>query len=375
MTQPPPPLPVILLTGFLGSGKTTLLNQLLKHQDMADTAVIINEFGEIGIDHLLVEKVDDGIIEMASGCLCCTIRGDLVNTLEDLLRRLDNGRGSPFSRVLIESTGLADPAPILHTIMSHPYLVMRFRLGAVVTCIDAVNGMATLDEHVESVKQAAVADRLVLTKTDLPQCEASLPALKARLGALNPAAPLIDMQRHEAGPRQLLEAGLYNPDSKIPDVARWLNEQAYADSHNHRHGHDHQHDPNRHDAHIHAFCIIHNDPVAESAFQVFLQLLQAQYGAQLLRLKGIIAFREAPETPYVIHAVQHVMHPPSKLAAWPDQDRHSRLVFIMRDVDEDFIRKLFSSCIAPLSAEDSALLAEADNPLALGPGRGLLNDL
>ena len=377
MTQPPPPLPVILLTGFLGSGKTTLLNQLLNDESMADTAVIINEFGEIGIDHLLVEKVDDGIIEMSSGCLCCTIRGDLVNTLEDLLRRLDNGRVAPFSRVLIESTGLADPAPILHTIMSHPYLVMRYRLGAVVACIDAVNGMHTLDEHEESVKQAAVADRLVLTKTDLPESQNTLTTLISRLDTLNPAAALIDMKRAPAGPDELLEAGLYDPDTKIPDVARWLNEQAYADAHRHSHDqdHGHHHDPNRHDAHIHAFCIIHDDLIGESGFQIFLQLLQAQYGAQLLRLKGIIGLREAPETPYVIHGVQHIMHPPSRLATWPDDDRRSRLVFIMRDVEEDFIRKMFLGCIAPLSAEDAALVAEADNPLALGPGRGSLNDL
>lgn len=375
MTKPPPPLPVILLTGFLGSGKTTLLNYLLGHEAMADTAVIINEFGEIGLDHLFVEAVEDGIIEMASGCLCCTIRGDLVNTLEDLLRRLDNRRGPPFSRVLIESTGLADPAPILHTIMSHPYLVMRYRLGAVITCVDSVNGMQTLDAHQEAVKQAAMADRLVLTKTDLPEAEAGLPALKARLSSLNPAAPQIDMHSAPATPDELLEAGLYNPKSKIPDVAAWLGQEAYAERDRHGHDHGHHHDPNRHDDHIRAFCITHDEPVAESALQVFLQLLQSQYGEQLLRMKGIVALREAPETPYVLHAVQNIMHPPACLAAWPDQDHRCRLVFIMRDVDEDFIRKLFFGCIAPLSAEDSALLAEADNPLALGPGRGLLNDL
>lgn len=376
MTQPPPPLPVILLTGFLGSGKTSLLNKLLKHDGMAETAVIINEFGEIGLDHLLVEKVDDGIIEMASGCLCCTIRGDLVNTLEDLLRRLDNGRIEPFKRVLIESTGLSDPAPILHTIMSHPYLVMRYRLGAVVACIDAVNGMRTLDEHEESVKQAAVADRLVLTKTDLIEEKTNLTDLEQRLKILNPAAPLIDMAHKPAGPDTLLEAGLYDPETKIPDVARWLNEEAYNSGHKHphRHEHGHLHDPNRHDAHIHAFCITHGEPIAESAFQIFLELLKAQYGAQLLRMKGIIAFREAPETPYVFHAVQHILHPPARLPAWPDQDKRNRLVFIMRDIDEDYIRQLFFSCIAPLTAEDAALIAEADNPLALGPGRGLLND-
>ena len=162
------PIPLSVLTGFLGSGKTTLLNALLQHPDMSETAVIINEFGEIGLDHLLVETADEDIMEMSSGCLCCTIRGDLINTLNDLLERRDAGDIKRFERVVIETTGLADPAPVLHTIMNHPYLVVRYRLESVVTVVDAVNGMATLDAHAEAVKQAAVADRLVISKTDLP---------------------------------------------------------------------------------------------------------------------------------------------------------------------------------------------------------------
>lgn len=147
-------LPMTVITGFLGSGKTTLLNRLLKDPAMAGAAVIINEFGEVGIDHLLVETADEGIVEMSSGCLCCTIRGDLIDTLVGLLGRRDDGRVKPFDRVVIETTGLADPAPVLHTVMNHPYLVERFRLDGVVTLIDAVNGMATLDNHAEAVKQA-----------------------------------------------------------------------------------------------------------------------------------------------------------------------------------------------------------------------------
>src|SRR5690606_1880477 len=162
--EPPAPIPVSVVTGFLGSGKTSLLNAMLHDGALADAVMIINEFGEIGIDHVLVETADEDIVEMASGCLCCTIRGDLINRLEDLLRRRDNGRIRPFTRVVIETTGLADPAPVLHTIMNHPYLVLRYRLDGVIAVVDAVNGQSTLDAHAEAVKQVAVADRLVLTK-------------------------------------------------------------------------------------------------------------------------------------------------------------------------------------------------------------------
>ena len=248
---PKPPIPLSVITGFLGSGKTTLLNRILKDPQMADTAVIINEFGDVGLDHLLVDQASDGVLELSSGCLCCTIRGDLVTTLEDLLRRLDNGRLDKLARVVIETTGLADPAPILHTVMLHPYLMLRYRLESVVTLVDGVNGLATLDTHEEARRQAAVADRLVLTKTDLlADEEADLAPLLARLRALNPGAKRLYVQRGEANADRLFDAGLYDPATKIPDVAKWLNADAYDPHRGHHqdhghgsHDHDHSHGP------------------------------------------------------------------------------------------------------------------------------------
>ena len=188
---PVEPIPLTVLTGFLGAGKTSLLNRLVNDPAFAETAVIINEFGEIGLDHLLVKPIRDGMVLLQSGCLCCTLHGDLVDALEQLLRDLDNGRAM-FRRVVLETTGLADPVPVLQTTMAHPYLVMRYRLDGVIAVVDAVNGAATLDEHMEAVKQVAVADRIVLTKTDL---------LAAPEGRRRRDAPVAPTQSRRAHPR------------------------------------------------------------------------------------------------------------------------------------------------------------------------------
>ncbi len=354
---PPAPIPLMVLTGFLGAGKTTLLNRLLKDEALARAAVIINEFGDIGLDHLLVEHVEDGVMLLSTGCLCCTVRGDLVNTLEKLLRGLDNGRMN-FDRMIIETTGLADPAPVLHTAMVHPYFVMRFRLDGVVTVVDGVNGAATLDAHIEAVKQVAVADRIVLTKTDLidsPECREAAARLRERLTALNPAAPVIDAA--SASVRQLIDCGLYDAERKIPDVRRWLAEGAYArDEHHH-------HDVNRHDDKIRAFTLASERAIPFSAFEMFLDLLRSMHGPNLLRVKGIVKLAETPEQPVVIHGVQHIFHPPATLAAWPDDDHRTRLVFIVNDIPQRAVGDLFNAFLGLAKADTPDRAAVTDNPL------------
>lgn len=367
--RPGPPIPLTLITGFLGSGKTTLLNRLLQDPALADTAVIINEFGEVGLDHLLVEKVDDDLVLLSSGCLCCTLRGDLVTALEKLLRDLDNGRIS-FKRVVLETTGLADPAPILQTAMSHPYLLMRLRLDGVITLVDAVNGKTALDAHPEAVKQAAVADRIVLTKTDLlttPDLKAGRERLEQRLRALNPAAPILDAASGQATPERLLDCGLYQPSGKIPDVSKWLAEEAYAAAHDH--GHHHHHDVNRHDDRVRAFCLTADEPIAASTFELFLELLRSMHGPNLLRMKGIVQIEEAPDTPLVLHGVQHILHPPARLERWPDEDRRSRLVFIVRDIEPRVIRELFDAFLGKPAPDRPDSAALTDNPLVPFGGR------
>ena len=371
--RPPPPFDLSVLTGFLGAGKTTLLNKLLRDPDLADTLVLINEFGAIGLDHLLVERVETDMLVMTSGCLCCSIRGDLVASLEEALRARDNGRMTPFKRVIIETTGLADPAPVLHTIMTHPYLRLRFRLKAVVTLVDALVGDETLNAHEEALKQVAMADRLVLTKTDLVEKTDALAALKARLRALNPAAPILDATAGEAAAAALFSGASYDPAARGNDTIEWLAAEAFTDRETSEHrDHDHHghknHDVNRHDARIQAFCLRHPRPISPRAVSLFTELLRSAHGARLLRFKGLIALDDDATRPLVVHGVQHVMHAPSRLDAWPDDDHTTRMVFILKDLDPAFVEGLWTAAIGEARVDQADLATRADNPLA--PARG-----
>ncbi|RCK27216.1 ATP-binding protein [Thalassospira profundimaris] len=353
-----------VITGFLGSGKTTLLNALLTQDGMDNTAVLINEFGEIGLDHLLVREVSEDVVLLNSGCICCSVRGDLISGLRDLFVKRTRGEIPAFDRVIIETTGLADPAPILHTLMTDPLLTTKFRLDSVVTTVDAIHGSGQLDQHPESVKQAAVADRILMTKSDLAD-DATRTALEARLRALNPAAPIYQVINGDIAVSKLFNAGLYDPETKSMDVQKWLRDEAYdhhgdethdhAHSHDHSHsredahdhGHDHHgdshdhshdHDVNRHDDHIQSFCITFDEPLHWDAFVTWAEIFTQMRGESLLRVKGILNL-VGEHIPVAIHAVQHVFHPPASLPAWPSDDHRSKIVFITKDLGPQVIRE------------------------------------
>ena len=370
------PLPFNVITGFLGAGKTTLLNRLLAQAEMDGTLVIVNEFGEAGLDHALVEAATDEVIELASGCLCCTLRGDLVETLIDVLSQREAGELRPFSRIVVETSGLADPVPILHSVMGHGWLVQRLRLDGVVAVVDALCGADTLANHAEARRQAALADRLVITKAELlegAERQAALRRLERRLRALNRAAPILRAERDEMTPERLFHGGLTDAEGQV-DVEGWLRAEAHMadhahdghDAHDTDEGHDgHAHGETEHSAEISSFAIVSPAAISPQGLEVFVDLLRANFGAALLRVKGIIRMSDDAARPVVIHGVQHIFHPPARLPRWPAPWRQTRIVFITRGDVRKEVERLFAAVSDPLSGHGAAA---ADDALSLLPG-------
>jgi G3E family GTPase len=312
----PDTLPTTLLTGFLGSGKTTLLRRALVSPQLADTAVIINEIGEIAIDHHLVDFVEGNVLELPGGCLCCAVREDLARTLRSLLERRDAGEIRRFRRIVIETTGLADPAPILFTLGTDPMLDHRLRLSAVVTLVDAVQGAGTLDRFAEAARQAALADLLVITKTDLAPLG---PDLMRRLDLINDRAErIIAADEPDAG------AVLFSTAARAPAPCM-LAEPIAA----HTHG-------------IHAFAVVLGGEISRLDFARALGGLARERGNDLLRVKGIVRFADRPEHPAVVQAAQHALFAPEWLDDWPDADRRSRLVFVVHKIPRAEILDAFA---------------------------------
>ncbi|MCC6777096.1 MAG: GTP-binding protein [Hyphomicrobiales bacterium] len=349
--------PVAILTGFLGSGKTTLLNGALRDPAMARTAVIINEFGEISLDHALATASDDTIMVLENGCLCCTVFGDLVTTLNRLYHTREAGEIPRFDHVVIETSGLADPAPLVQAFLSDPTLAGLYRIATVVATVDAVNGQGTLDRHVESVRQVALADHILLTKLDLVDPDKATTveaALRARLRHLNPAGRIVRIDDPALDVCALLRAPGLDPTTGDPRA--WLNAAAYQTDHAHEEDHagedEHDHGAHGHAGHAHAlhdrdiasFCFVRDEPIPREALRLLLEALQQNLGANLLRVKGIIHVAEEPERPAVIQGAQHLLHNLSWLDRWPDDDRRSKIVFITQGYEraevEDMIAVL-----------------------------------
>jgi G3E family GTPase len=340
--------PVILLTGFLGSGKTTLLKQILADPAFGDTAVIINEFGEVGLDHHLIEHVADDVVLLPSGCLCCAMKGELAATLRDLQSRRARGAIAAFRRIIVESSGLADPYPVISTIKADPVLRHHFRMATVLTTVDAVNGAATLDRHVESIRQVAVADTLIVTKTDLAAA-ADVISLRARLEALNPAAPVV-----------LTGSGSIDLEALVEgdgSAHAWFKATA-----------EHEppfggRTPQIHGGEIRSFSLTVDIPLDWTIFGIWLTMLINRHGSNILRVKGILSI-QGEANPVAVHGVQHLVHPPQHLRGWPDGERRSRLVFIVDGIDPDRVRRSLAAFMASVGVASPFRAAHAAIPSA-----------
>ncbi len=334
-------LPVTLITGYLGSGKTTLIGRLLRHPGMNRSAVIVNEFGAVGIDHELVQEASGATALLANGCLCCAVMTDLQRTLRELFVRRRAGEIMDFERVFVEASGIADPVPVLHTLRTDGLLGAQYRLDAVVALVDAVNGMGNLDREFEAVRQVAVADRLVITKPDLA-APGAIDALERRIEAINPYAPRTIALNGALEPAFLRDVG---PGSvrESSGLERWLGVESGEGRYlgertrSRRAGHD-----------AAAFSLFFERPFALDAFTSALQTLIALRGADLLRVKGLVNIA-GERGPLLVQGAQHLFHPPVTLESWPSEDRRSRLVFIARNLEREAVEKVFAAIagIAP----------------------------
>ncbi|MDB5812754.1 MAG: hypothetical protein JWN94_4876, partial [Betaproteobacteria bacterium] len=324
--HPAQKIPVTLFTGFLGSGKTTLLNRILADPQYADSAVIINEFGAISIDHLLVAMPRENMRVLESGCVCCTVQGELVDTLVDLWRERATGGVPAFRRVLVETTGLADPIPILEVLAAHPAIPLCYTLQSVVTLVDCVNGLGQLEEFRESRRQIAVADRLLVSKTDLADAE-TRSALGVRLDELNGAAPRLEIDPRSADSRVLFSTGYADVAHGHGDINEWLREGASRSTHG---------EFVAHTGNVQSFSVRHDAAVTRAGLVLWLDLIAGLKGRDLLRVKGVF---NVEGEPVAVHAVQRIVHEPVPLPAWPDEERASRIVFITRGISRDAIER------------------------------------
>jgi G3E family GTPase len=346
--------PVAVLTGFLGSGKTTLLRRLLTDPGMSKAAVLINEFGEIGLDHLFVKSVAEGAVVLQNGCICCTLRTDLQQGLRDLIDSRGRGNFPDFDRVVIETTGLADPAPIAQTLLIDPMLRYQVRLANIITTIDGMLGAEQLKLHVEALRQAAIADRLVVTKTDLISAD-HFETLTRQLLRLNPTTRLFDVHSRDFDGSSLLFRGVADAETKLSEVRHWLESAKDVDHFHHHSGEHgaHEHLGAAHSSHIHSFSVRIDEEIDWAAFGVWLTALLHRHGEKILRVKGLLNVSDALG-PVVLNGVQHVIFPPVHLEEWPDKDRASRLVFVVQDIEPAAVGRSLTKFLRAARPADAA---------------------